>query len=1696
MASDVRVQEFQRNLKVADALVRNAVRPEQHLDAQLNRAILYDAQGRHEEANAALLHAGDVAASEAAATSAKNPASPQPTPEHAAALTVLSHAHREMVRKEFASARRHLNLVVDRYAETAPIVVQQALSDLQWIATQEGSAIHAPETTVPAAAAGKRDIGDSSCHQKSIVPATSMGGAEIFANAVAGTSYTITASGIWAQDPDPSFNTGPNGFTGFGTIGGGEFAGMLFGTFAVREPGSSAWMAVGAGGTVTATADGPMVGVFADIAFAYNDNNGAMFVTVSSSECPPPPPAETHPPTAVNVATPETFYLDERGIWLDAGLSTDNDTEGEDPAICWYNWNLKSRTNPAQRASIVEGQEAIQSIYPTAPGEYDLVLTVTDNDGETATTSQVVKAVRVLFDPDYLVIPVGQTLVTVATVVPASAEGEILFSTPNPETIGLEAGGGGAGSISIAATGLSVGSTSILGYLESEPDRQGFMSVNVVPADPMTLPPTAIAATTTPVICAGGTVALDGSGSHDTDLVGPAPEIVTYTWTLTNLTAPAQPPVIVVASNPLVSTILVAPGEYEAELVVTDNDGESSLTGSTEGHVSVLVVGVTFTPGALAVMVGETEVTVATIVPANAAASVTFSLTDATKASISSNLPASAVVPIPVTGLSEGMTTLRAEVATGLGSEVCATADISVLAVPTGASAVIVDTEDKVLDVLGHKLDGLPVDSQGFGTVVTVSFASPPAAVVQNRNHATSPIEVSPERIDAIQMRLDRNQDGFAEDLLLTESTPDSLDFFSTDGTVSARVTRPPVIDARRVDDMELTLTSTRYLAIDTRFRLIETGKNTRTFKSPDRGLNLLFMGEPSPNRKDLVLALAVDKTGLELAPALLIETGKDTLHFKSPNGKTSLMLPSGVDFDSGRRDRFSARLTEQRLGVVDAPVALLETANTSLLFQSRGAGLSGSNTVVVRARMTSADATSPGADAPAITVESTLAVIKPDGTESQRLTLVLTKQSEANGQVIYVSGPIKIVEAGGVSGAGDLQAQEGARLVAKVKKPLDGQEVNAENEVSVYSVTIKKPTTETVVQGGKIEVVTEVSTGRTSKPAGSDLGGTLVVKDPGGNLVKEVPFIAGVTDGPRVVEWDGKGADNLPVAPGMYTVTVTVTPPGAPPTSTATSNPAVVEIVTGDGLPTVTIVDPTSHVMVSAVEVGTGTLNPDVSVTVNGLAAGQRIVLNFEPISGGGAALFDPVQAGNRRILETNGPHVIAMKGGPSPSASTGDVLLVARLDGKPAVLASDRFTCLWVDVDILTSGNVTDPEDNGALIPVAVGLGRTPPLKRGANTEGTGVGNLVEIVGHVRPPDFSEIVHFRRKIVSQRRYAGFDPTVTNPPQPGVAIAPVVNQGANDVDDTSGAHATDESPQSGSSKGTVYDIDEPGIDKRFLDVVGKVGVYRANFQQWAEYQGARCSPVKNWFTRVNVALDADDKIVIRGGDDDNKAGEGTTEVTASGLPNPNAPSLTATATPPQITDFPAAIQFTAQVANRPVNSTVEWRFGDGQNGQGHSIEHTYQLPPANHPENAPIEEKLARPDGRLVVNVRLDLANATLDSSSLIIPFNRVPDITITSFAVTALDNNRFRLKATAVTSDPDENFVSIVWSASAPLAPNQDDRDLRFENLGADLTLDVVVPELPAAFNGNPVGILLKATAIDHKGGVNADEEFKSTE
>lgn len=174
----------------------------------------------------------------------------------------------------------------------------------------------------------------------------------------------------------------------------------------------------------------------------------------------------------------------------------------------------------------------------------------------------------------------------------------------------------------------------------------------------------------------------------------------------------------------------------------------------------------------------------------------------------------------------------------------------------------------------------------------------------------------------------------------------------------------------------------------------------------------MLFLSRPGPSRRDLALAFTFDATTFDLAPALLIETGKDTLEFRSPNGKTQLVLAPDTAFDAASADTLHVRYSDTRMGVSDAPLQLLESAADSLYFQSRGAGLSGSNTIVIRAEMSKEDA----GDPPSKTTTADLTAKNPDGTESNLNGITLHLQAGTGEKVVYVSDFIPVEEAGGMA--------------------------------------------------------------------------------------------------------------------------------------------------------------------------------------------------------------------------------------------------------------------------------------------------------------------------------------------------------------------------------------------------------------------------------------------------------------------------------------------------------------------------------------------------------------------------------------------------------------------------------------------------------------------------------------------------------
>ena len=188
--------------------------------------------------------------------------------------------------------------------------------------------------------------------------------------------------------------------------------------------------------------------------------------------------------------------------------------------------------------------------------------------------------------------------------------------------------------------------------------------------------PVAIAATSTPVIAAGGKAILDGSGSSDADS-----DISKFLWTLTSKTNPGQPPVVVPTSNRMVEVILTEPGEYDAALVVTDDDCEEKTSDDTsDSHVTIKVVKVLFNPTGVTLAAGASAPVVATVVPEGAVGDVAFSMEHTAVGTLDKSKLITSPGTLTVTGVAEGQTTLRAEITAGLGSITVGSAPITVTA--------------------------------------------------------------------------------------------------------------------------------------------------------------------------------------------------------------------------------------------------------------------------------------------------------------------------------------------------------------------------------------------------------------------------------------------------------------------------------------------------------------------------------------------------------------------------------------------------------------------------------------------------------------------------------------------------------------------------------------------------------------------------------------------------------------------------------------------------------------------------------------------------------------------------------------------------------------------------------------------------------------------------------------------------------
>jgi len=274
------------------------------------------------------------------------------------------------------------------------------------------------------------------------------------------------------------------------------------------------------------------------------------------------PPANIPPTAAFSIST--THGEAPLTVTLDASASFDPDS-----SIVSYVWTANGQ-HFASSNSIVSNT--------FTPGEYTITLTVTDNQGLTATAQRHVSVAapnkapmaqlaaspiqgqapltvtlngNASYDPDGAIAYYswwasdGQTFVS-----ETSSQATMTFSTPGIYTINMGVG-----------------------------DNEGVASTNTalqtVTVTEAPKPPVAIFTASSNEGAAPLTVTLDASGSHDPD-----GSIVTYEWRINDALFS-----LVDNSDPL-SFTFEHEGEYNVVLIVTDNQG---LTATTQQNISVTV---------------------------------------------------------------------------------------------------------------------------------------------------------------------------------------------------------------------------------------------------------------------------------------------------------------------------------------------------------------------------------------------------------------------------------------------------------------------------------------------------------------------------------------------------------------------------------------------------------------------------------------------------------------------------------------------------------------------------------------------------------------------------------------------------------------------------------------------------------------------------------------------------------------------------------------------------------------------------------------------------------------------------------------------------------------------------------------------------------------------------------------------------
>lgn len=275
-----------------------------------------------------------------------------------------------------------------------------------------------------------------------------------------------------------------------------------------------------------------------------------------------------------------------------------------------------------------------------------------------------------------------------------------------------------------------------------------------------------------------------------------------------------------------------------------------------------------------------------------------------------------------------------------------------------------------------------------------------------------------------------------------------------------------------------------------------------------------------------------------------------------------------------------------------------------------------------------------------------------------------------------------------------------------------------------------------------------------------------------------------------------------------------------------------------------------------------------NVPVTLTPSPATTPVTLTLSTINGTGAAKF---AANNSTTLSISQSGTVAITG-VTESSTADNIRLEAKLGTTS--LDSDDFSVVFVTLNLRTGTDKTVSSDNSARATYIsfVGsdsLGTFFATGQGGNAWGT----HVEIVGTVTPSNYLGTVKLERDIIEKRIYDN---------QTLFTDGIVTNQADNSQDDL-----RDDNPQSGTSRGIVYDLDGPNIASTAKTPLNAIRRRRTNFRQWATIDGVRqgdprirASADFGWFQRLSIIKTSNGDQLQSDVAGDNIAGTGTTPLT------------------------------------------------------------------------------------------------------------------------------------------------------------------------------------------------------------------------